>query len=307
MVFRNGIYCEGASMMTKIESSRALRVLAGLIGAGIRSSRSPALHEQEARELGINYFYQLIDLDDFDEGLETLLPRLLDAAQTLGFSGVNITHPCKQIVIPHLQKLSETAEAIGAVNTVTFTEEGRVGHNTDAAGFAESFQRNLPDVPIDNVVLLGAGGAGAAVAHAALMSGVGRLAIVDLDDARALALVDRLSGRFGLGRAVRAENLTHEIARADGLIQATPVGMDSHLGMPLKPELLQRSLWVAEVIYFPLETELLRRSREIGARTMDGGGMAVFQAAEAFRLFTGVNPDPERMLGHFARLAGPDL
>lgn len=292
-------------MIKETESPRARRVLAGLIGAGIQSSRSPALHEQEGRELGLHYFYQLIDLNDFQEPPETLLPRLLDAAQTLGFSGLNITHPCKQLVLPHLQKLSETAEAIGAVNTVVFTREGRVGQNTDAVGFEKSFRRNLPDVSTERVVLLGAGGAGAAVAYAALTLGVGRLAIADLDDDRTNALVERLNAQFGPDRAVRANDVASEITRADGLIQATPVGMDSHPGLPIAAELLRPSLWISEVIYFPLETELLKRARQIGAPTMDGGGMAVFQAAEALRFFSGAAPDAERMLRHFSRLSEP--
>src|SRR5207244_10480925 len=91
-------------------------------------------------------------------------------------------------------------------------------------------------------------------------------------------------------------------AQAGGLINATPIGMDAHPGMPLPAELLRPDLWVAEIIYFPLDTELLRRARALGARTIDGGGMAVFQAVAAFRLFTGIAPDSERMLAHFAAL-----
>ena len=92
-----------------------------------------------------------------------------------------------------------------------------------------------------------------------------------------------------------------ELADADGLIHATPTGMAAHPGLPLPEELLRAELWVAEVVYRPLETELLKRARELGCRTLDGGGMAVMQAAGAFELFTGVTPDRERMLRHFAR------
>jgi shikimate dehydrogenase len=280
------------------------RVLAGLIGAGIQSSRSPLLHQEEGRQLAIDYFYQLIDLDRFGPETEAMAPLLLDAAQLLGFAGVNITHPCKQSVLPFLDKLSETAEAIGAVNTVVFEDGKKVGYNTDFSGFAESFQRGLRDVSMDDVVLIGAGGAGAAVAFAVLTLGARKLTIVDTNCARAVALAERLEKRFGAGRSGVSADPVLAIAGAQGVIQATPVGMDSHPGMPFSPELLRPSLWIAEVIYFPLETELLRRSRALGARTLDGGGMAVFQAANAFRLFTGVDPDPERMLRHFAHLSG---
>jgi len=276
-------------------------VLVGLIGKGIQASRSPYLHEQEARELGIPYIYQRIDLQELGVGVEAL-PRLLDAAELMGFAGVNLTHPCKQAVLSLLDELSDEATTIGAVNTVVFADGKRVGYNTDGWGFAESFKRGLAGVPLDKVVLLGAGGAGAAVAHAALTLGVQRLAVHEIDSARAVALVRRLSDHFGARRAAQVTDLAAEMAEADGLIQATPVGMLGHPGLPLPAELLRPELWVAEVVYFPLETELLKRARALGCRTLDGGGMAVFQAVEAFRLFTGITPDHRRMLRHFASM-----
>jgi shikimate dehydrogenase len=273
-------------------------VLVGLIGAGIQASRSPRLHEQEAGELGVRCLYQLIDIQKLGLGVEAL-PRLLDAAQWMGFAGVNVTHPCKQAVIPLLDVLTEDAAAIGAVNTVVFDGGKRVGHNTDWRGFAESFMRELADLRREVVVLLGGGGAGAAVAYAAMTLGARRLAIYDLDIERAGRLADNLCRRFGPGSAAPITDLAAEMAVADGLIQATPVGMVGHPGMPLPPELLRADVWVAEVVYFPLETELLRRARALGCRVMDGGGMAAFQAAEALRLFTRLVPDRERMMRHF--------
>jgi len=217
----------------------------------------------------------------------------------MGFVGLNITHPCKQAVIPHLHELSPDARALGAVNTVLLRDGRRIGCNTDWFGFAENFRRGLPDVALQRVVQLGAGGAGAAVAHAALTLGVGYLTIFDVDDARLASLVDNLCGRFGAGRAVAGSDLAAAMTTADGLINATPIGMADHPGLPLPQALLRPALWVAEIVYFPLETELLRTARTMGCRTLDGGGMAVFQAVEAFRLFTGITPDADRMLRHF--------
>ena len=279
--------------------------LAGLIGAGIQGSRTPALHEREGAEQGLRYIYQLIDLQTLKSGVEAL-PDLLLAAERMGFAGLNITHPCKQAVIPLLHELSEDARALNAVNTVVLREGRRIGHNTDWWGFAESFRRNLPDAKRDRVVQLGAGGAGAAVAHAALTLGVGRLTIVDTEPARAEQVASRLSQRFGAGRAVAGADLAAAMAEADGLINATPVGMAKYPGLPLPAGLLRPELWVAEIVYFPLETELLRRARTLGCRTLDGGGMAVFQAVEAFRLITGITPDAARMLRHFASMGGAE-
>ena len=286
--------------MTTVRTSNGL-IRVGLIGAGIQPSRSPRLHEAEARAAGLSFVYQLIDLERLGVGVEAL-PSLLETAQAEGFAGLNITHPCKQAIIPLLDELSENAAAIGAVNTVVFAKGKRIGHNTDGWGFAENFKRGMNGVAVDRVVLLGAGGAGSAIAHAASTLGVGRLAIYDLDRSRALILTQQVADSFGAGRAVLVNDLRAEMAVADGLIQATPVGMLNHPGLPLPIEWLRSTQWVSEIVYFPLETELLRQARALGCCTLDGGGMAVFQAVEAFRLFTGVTPDHERMLHHFARM-----
>ena len=277
-------------------------VLVGLIGAGIQASRSPAMHEREGAAQGLAYIYRLIDLDG--PGLAAAaLPELLAWAYRFGFAGLNITHPCKQAVIPVLDALSSDARAIGAVNTVVFEADGKaVGHNTDWYGFAESFRRELTDAPRARVAQLGAGGAGSAVAHALLTLGVGELSIADIDEARAGQLAAALCGRFGAGRAIASTDPARVIGAADGLVNTTPIGMVGHPGMPLSRGLLRPELWVADVVYFPLETELLRTARAIGCRTMSGGTMAVFQAVGAFRLFTGIEPDADRMIAHFASL-----
>lgn len=267
-------------------------VLIGLIGTGIQASRAPALHQTEGEAQGLSYIYKLIDLTVLGLGVEAL-PALLQSAERLGFDGLNITHPCKQAVIQYLDELSPDAQALGAVNTVVLRNGRRVGHNTDWYGFAEGFRRGLPDAALDRVVQFGAGGAGAAVAHAALTLGVKRLTLIDVDPSRAQAVADRIGG----GRIV--VGTVDAMAAADGVINATPLGMDDHPGMAFPASLLRPDLWVAEVVYFPLETQLLREARAMGCRTVDGGGMAVFQAVEAFRLFSGVTPDAERMRRHF--------
>ena len=262
--------------------------LVGLIGSAIQASLTPAMHEREADEHGLRYIYRLIDIEKLGLGVE-VLPQLLTAAERMGFAGVNVTHPCKQLVIPLLHELSDVARALGAVNTVVLSNERRIGHNTDWSGFAESFRRGLPDAERQCVVQLGAGGAGAAVAHAALTLGVAQLMIVDTDRARAEHLTASLAERFGKGRAVGSYATSPpRSARPTGLINATPVGMAKYPGLPMPPELLRPDLWVADIVYFPLETELLRQARTLGCSALGGGGMAVFQAAEAFRLFTGV-------------------
>ncbi|GAA1153310.1 shikimate dehydrogenase [Streptomyces javensis] len=278
--------------------------LVGLIGSGVGPSLSPALHQREADRHGLRYLYRLIDIDPLGLGPERV-GELVRAAARLGFDGLNITHPCKQTVIEHLDGLSEDAALLGAVNTVVFGADGRaIGHNTDWSGFARSFARGLPDAPTGEIVLLGAGGAGAAVAHALLTVGADRLTLADTDPARAAGLAGTLATRFGAARVrtVAPGGLPAAVGGADGLVHATPTGMAAHPGLPLPVELLRTGLWVAEVVYRPLETPLLAAARAAGCRTLDGGGMAVFQAADAFRLFTGREPDATRMLADLADL-----
>jgi len=277
------------------------KFLVGLIGEGIQASLSPALHEEEARCQGLTLHYHLIDL--VQEGSSvTDLPRLIDSAEAAGFDGLNITHPCKQAVLPLLTELSEDAGAIGAVNTVVFRKGKRKGFNTDCSGFATSFVQKLGDAARRRVVLLGAGGAGAAIAHAAMAFGVEQLFIVDRDHERAGVLARRVAGNHPGRTVASADELASAARRADGLIHATPTGMATHPGLAFDPSLLRPEMWVAEIVYFPLETELLRAARKRGCRTLDGGGMMVWQAVGAFEHFTGIRPDAARMETHFLKM-----
>jgi len=278
-------------------TGRPRTLLLGLIGAGIGASRSPAMHEEEAAAHGLRCVYQRIDLDRLGLTSEAL-PELLTAAERMGFAGVNVTHPCKQAVMPLLTDLSDEARAIGSVNTVVFAGGRRAGYNTDWSGFRQSVRDRLPGAGFGRVVQLGAGGAGAATAYAMLDLGVRELVVVDTIHERAGSLVNRLAAAYP-GRVRAERDVSAALPGAEGLIHATPTGMSGHPGLPLPVSLLRRDLWVADVVYFPLETELLRAARQLGCRTLDGAGMAVSQAAEAFRLFTGLQADAGRMRSVF--------
>lgn len=280
------------------------KLLLGLIGAGIQRSLTPAMHEAEGSHHGLRVHYQLIDLDTAG-GTAADLPLLIAAARIMGFAGLNITYPCKQAVVPLLDGLSDEAQAMGAVNTVVNRDGRLIGHNTDGWGWRWGFTRALPDADLSRVVLLGAGGAGSAVAHSVLQLGARRLTIVDVDAARAADLAGTLARRHGNERVHATTVVDEALADATGLIHATPTGMDKLPGLPLPEALLRPGLWVSEIVYFPIETALLRAARARGCATVDGGTMAVGQAVGAFELFTGVAPDAARMEAHLrAMLAG---
>ena len=277
------------------------KLLVGLIGAGIQRSLTPALQESEARAQGLRLHYQLIDLDQSasDAGV---LPMLLTAARLMGFAGLNITYPCKQAVIPLLDQLGDEARAMGAVNTVVFRNGRATGHNTDGSGWRWGFERDLPGADLSRVVLLGAGGAGSAIAHAVLRMGAKALVLVDSDTARAGELTERLNALYEGRRASYTADPAAALSGASGLVHATPTGMDKLPGLPLPKALLRPDLWVSEIVYFPLDTALLQAARAAGCRVATGAGMAVGQAVGAVRLFTGREPDADRMQAHMQAL-----
>lgn len=270
----------------------------GLIGRAIMASRSPWLHEEEARAQGLELHYELIDFTErgLDDG--ALGPLLRELAAS-GCSGVNVTFPFKQAVIPLLDDLAESAELVGAVNTVAMRGGRLTGHNTDMTGFRDGLIQGLPGAPLAHVLQLGAGGAGAAVANALLSLGTGLLEISDVDSGRAVALASRLSARFGSERVVATAEARLDTARVDGIVNATPMGMAANPAPPLAPGLIAPRHWVADIVYFPLETELLRIARARGCRVLDGSGMVISQAAMAFEILTGHKVNRARMRESF--------
>ena len=273
-------------------------VLTGLIGRGIQLSRSPAMHEAEGTAQGLRYIYRLIDTDLIDPAI--CLGEILRAAEICGFAGVNITYPFKVEVVAHLDELSEAARLVGAVNTVVFRDGRRSGHNTDFWGFAESFRRDMAGPPRGRGRVIGARRARRGVAQALIRCGVQELLVSDIDPERACQLAQAVCAAYGDGRATAFGDVATAMAEMpDGLVNATPVGMASAPGCPIAETLITPAMWVADVIYFPLETELLRIARQKGCRTLPGFGMAVFQAVRAFELFTGIETASERMEATF--------
>lgn len=280
--------------------------LVGLVGAGVGPSLTPPMHMAEASANGLTYVYRTIDLAAVGARPEQI-GEILSWARALGYNALNITHPCKQLVIGHLDEIDPVAAALGAVNTVVFDGDTTRGYNTDTTGFATGFAEGLPGAATDTVVLLGAGGAGAAVGDAVLRLGAEHLTVVDLDQERATTLAHELAGRHCTARvdASPFDKLAVLLPETDGVVHATPTGMADHPGLPFDPALLHAGMWVADIVYRPLNTALLTAARAAGCRTLDGGYMAVHQATEAFELITGITPDAARMSAHFRNLVNP--
>lgn len=286
-------------MLTSADSAVATRrraVLIGLVGEGVTPSLTPPMHELEGARHGMPYVYRTIDLAP-GEGTTAWLETMLAAARRLGFDGLNITHPVKQAIVPLLDGLGDSARAVGAVNTVVFTDEGAIGHNTDVTGFHAALRDAFGDEHLGRAVLLGAGGAGSAVATALARGRLEELVVIDEDPARADALVARVA-RTTSTRVVAAAigALADQLAGADLAVNATPVGMAAHAGSPFDPACLPSGSRIADIVYRPVDTQLLRAARARGIRTMSGLGMAMHQAADAFEIFTGARADRHTML-----------
>jgi shikimate dehydrogenase len=274
----------------------------GLLGHGIGPSLSPALHVREAELLGLDYEYvtvDLIDEPDVDLGAE------LDRLEGDGYAAVNVTHPFKQQVLGHVDHRSDVVEEIGSANLVLLGPDGRTAHNTDCTGFRSGLEGFLGDRPRHRVLQVGAGGAGLATAHSLVAMSFAEVVIHDLSEEAARAVVERFARRHPDVRlTTTAGDLERWLPRVDGVVHVTPVGMAQHPGVAFAPEAVPASSWVAEVVYRPLETELVRRARAHGLATLDGGLMAVGQAVDSLRLITGLEPDRERMIAHFHDLVG---
>ncbi|MEP3047977.1 MAG: shikimate dehydrogenase [Roseibium sp.] len=287
-----------ASSLRKSEQPAPFSVKAGLIGRKIQKSRTPAMHMAEGAALGFSYCYDLLDAADSELQGQTL-GQILDSAAADHYAGVNVTYPFKVDVLEHLDEVSEAVEAVGAVNTVVFRGDRKIGHNTDHWGFAENFRQNMANEQKDQAILIGAGGAGGAVGHALAQCGIGQIVIFDIDQQRAKSLALNICNRYGPNRARICTSLEDEAAKTNGIVNASPIGMTSVPGCPFPVDLLRPDMWVADIVYFPLETELLRQARICGCRTLPGSGMAVFQAVRAFEHFTGHTADPLRMKATF--------
>ncbi len=265
-------------------------MLLGMVGTDLSWARTPAMHEAEGLAHGVPTVCRRLDALLVNKSL----PEIVDAIRALGFDGLIITHPFKTEVVGLLDAISPSAAAVGAANTVVVSPDGLLtGHNTEVTGFTQALRTGLAGAPMNTVVQIGAGGAGSATAHALLNQGVSRIVLYDINEARVASLAASINAVAG--REVVVPGTPADIPAADGVVDATPMGMPVHPGTAFDPGLLHPGHWVADVVYLPYETELVLRSREIGCRILDGGHMALYQSVDAFRLFTGLEADVERM------------
>ena len=265
--------------------------LLALIGHPVEHSLSPAMHNAYFAADGLDYVYVALDVDPDD------LPAAVKGAATLNLRGFNVTMPHKRAVIPLVDEVDEGAGISGAVNTVVIEGSMLRGYNTDGGGMVMACEEAGIELSDRRILLLGAGGAAAAIALAFGGEGVGELHIVNRHQENALVLRDKLRGA-GLNKIeahpyAALGDVAHD---AEIIVNATPLGMKDGDALSLPVEYLDGSRTVCDAVYRPgSETALVREARERGARVVTGERMLLYQGVLAQQLWTGREPNVEAM------------
>lgn len=264
-----------------------------VLGHPIGHTLSPVMHNASMEKLGFDGIY--LALDVHPDRLMEVLPSM----ELMGFAGVNLTVPHKEIAFRGLDKLDESAKLFGAANTVEFTEDGMVGHNTDGYGFIKALEEAFgKSVEGDSIFILGCGGAGRATALQSAVKGAKTLVLADVDPERVRRLKEEINQIAPEVEVVEAlcDCKKAEVCReCDLVVQASPVGMKKDDPSLLPPEAFREGQRVFDLIYMYPETAILTTAREAGAKVANGLGMLLHQGARAFEIWTGTEPDVEAM------------
>lgn len=251
-----------------------------IFGNPVRHSKSPFIHNAWFKEHQINSVYLAFEPKRIEQGI--------NAIRQLDIQGASITIPFKTQIIPYLDKIDPDAAKIGAVNTIVNKNGKLSGYNTDSSAAVRSF-KGIIELPDKTICILGAGGAAQAVAFGMVKKN-GDVIIVNRNQTKAEQLAQSITGR-----AISYQDL-EQIKSIDILINTTPVGMFPDIqDSPVPDDFLSPDMAVMDIVYNPLETQLLSRARKKGCLTIDGLSMFLHQAAEQFRIWTGITPDIESM------------
>ncbi|KAF0137176.1 MAG: shikimate dehydrogenase [Xanthobacteraceae bacterium] len=272
----------------------------GLIGDKIQTSRSPDLHRLAGRICGLDVSYELLIPPARGEPFDAVF----DHCRSGGYRGINVTYPYKERVLSRLTAPGEDLLALGACNTVVFGADGPQGANTDCTGFASAFRHRFGDASPGIVAMAGAGGVGKAIAFALVSLGADEIRLCDADRSKAEALAAALAPRAQGTRIVICDSMAEAGERADGIVNATPLGMAGVGGNAIPDVALDGSGWAFDAVYTPEWTEFLTRARDACLDILSGYELFLFQGIDAFRIFTGHDVDADALR---RALAGVEL
>jgi len=264
-----------------------------VLGHPIGHSLSPVMHNASIKALGLDAEYIALDVPP-----DNLMERLSNMPAE-GFGGVNLTIPLKEVAFHGIEYLDMSAKTLSAVNTVEFSEEGMIGHNTDGFGFLKALEEAFgKGVEEKTVFVLGCGGAGRAVSLMAALNGAERLMLADVDAERVTRLAGEIAEKIPEVEIVQLTDESEKIGlcrESDMVIQASPVGMRSDDPSLLPPEAFREGQHVFDLIYMYPETAFLSMAKSAGAQIANGLGMLLHQGAKAFEIWTGIKPDVAAM------------
>jgi len=268
-----------------------LEIKLGLIGVGIGKSRAPELHRLAGSLCGIAVTYDLIEPAAgvpyaFDEALQTCRGQ--------GYRAVNVTYPFKEQAAAAVQAASEQVRRLGAVNTVRFDDPRPRGFNTDYTGFRRAFSSRFPGRSPASVAIVGAGGVGRAIAFALLDLHATEIRLFDQDAHKSIAVATVLREQTST-RVVVCRGLEEATRGAEGLVNATPLGMHQHPGTPIPSGLIDAQAWAFDAIYTPTDTRFLLDCRAAGIEILYGYELFFYQGVDAFEIFTGLSVDEARL------------
>ncbi|HAA44347.1 MAG: shikimate dehydrogenase [Halomonas sp. 54_146] len=255
----------------------------GLVGEGIAKSQSPDLHERLGAALGLPVRYDLVDslgVADFD------FPSAIQTLREKGYRGTNVTFPFKEKAAQLADIRGEGVKRVGTANTLLFDEGGLRAENTDYTGFISAYRHSFGDQPAGDVLLIGAGGVGRAVACALGQLAASCLHILERDSARGESLSRDLNAMGITAECITPEQAQHALPKWQGVVNCSPIGHINHPGCPIDTAGLGPQHWVFDAVYIPAHTELLNAAHQAGAKSLSGVDLFVFQGVDAFRFFT---------------------
>ncbi len=273
----------------------------GIIGDPVAHSMSPIMHNAAFRELGLDFIYVAFQVSQND------LKEAVSGIRSLNIKGINVTIPHKVTIMPYLDRFEPLAKEIGAVNTVVNEAGTLTGYNTDAPGFLQALDSNGVDPKGKRVIILGAGGAARAISFALAENGA-HLIILNRTYDTADKLAHHLRQKYNnqiQALPLNKESLAQTIKGGYLLVNTTSVGMSPNTaGTPVETRLLTRELIICDIVYHPLETRLLKEAQRIGAKTISGLDMLVWQGVFAFEKWTGQRPPESIMKNEALSLLG---
>ena len=265
-------------------------LITGVIGHPIEHSFSPPMHNNAYKLMNMDYKYV-----PFHVEVENL-KHVITSEKTLNIKGLNVTIPHKTTIIPYLDEIDETAEKIGAVNTINFKDGIAKGYNTDGIGAIASIEKytSLKD---KNIMIIGAGGASKAITFTLLNKNINQLIVANRSKDNAQKLITNLKNQTNFENIdfINIKKTDNVIDDVDIIINTTPIGMypKDEVAPPIKTDKISSKHTVMDIIYNPLETQLLKQSKKQGATTIPGTHMLINQGIKAFEIFTGKTPSYE--------------